>query len=330
VNRLIAATLFLICATCLAQTAKLDQAENVSWPSMVCRDQPLVCAKFEGKGYLFTKTGLKTVVMISHGSQGIDGRILDYVDSLQAAGFAALVIDHWTPRGIDVTHNDYPAAALKGGNDFNMAIDSLTAASWLRDRGYQKVGSIGESQGGLAAITMQQRRMQMFVRETARKQYGNPLFIITSVDAVISMYGHCGFRNAQRDAYADTPFLFITGELDDETPSKYCERYVPWMNERGGNAKIVVLKGEGHSFDAPYKYRAGPPQGQHFGRCDLLIDRNGGTNLNTGETEAGDNMDRIKDVMTKKCVGYYQAHSGHQRDRFVAVPHWIAFFKENL
>ena len=52
----------------------------------------------------------------------------DYVDSLRKEGFAALVIDHWTPRGIGVTHDDYVAAGKKGGNEINMASDSLTAA----------------------------------------------------------------------------------------------------------------------------------------------------------------------------------------------------------
>ena len=44
-------------------------------------------------------------------AQGIDSRMYDYVDSLQKEGFAALVIDHWTPRGIGVTHNDSARAA---------------------------------------------------------------------------------------------------------------------------------------------------------------------------------------------------------------------------
>ena len=65
---------------------------------------------------------------------------------------AALVIDHWKPRGIAVTHDDYAAASVKGGNELNMASDTLTAAEWLRGKGYEKVGSIGESQGSSALL----------------------------------------------------------------------------------------------------------------------------------------------------------------------------------
>src|SRR6187551_1576997 len=87
-----------------AQTARPEQAEKVSWPSMLCT--PTVCNRLAAQGLLFATPGAKKVVLISHGSQGIDSRMFDYVDSLQKEGFAALVIDHWTPRGIGVTHDD--------------------------------------------------------------------------------------------------------------------------------------------------------------------------------------------------------------------------------
>src|SRR5436305_4310072 len=114
----------LLLAACLpawSQTARPEQAEKVTWQSIVCAGVPFACDKLEARGYLFAKPGMKKVVMISHGSQGIDSRMYDYVDSLEKEGFAALVIDHWTPRGIGVTHDDYVAAGKKGGNEFNMA-----------------------------------------------------------------------------------------------------------------------------------------------------------------------------------------------------------------
>jgi hypothetical protein len=33
--------------------------------------------------------------------------------------------------------------------------------------------------------------------------------------------------------------------------------------------------------------------------------------------------------MMAKCVGKGY-HSGYWKDRFIAVPHWIGFFKQNL
>jgi dienelactone hydrolase len=308
-----------------AQAARPEQAEKVSWPSMLCAGTPIsVCNRLDAQGYLFAPPGAKKVVLISHGSQGIDSRMYDYVDSLQKEGFAALVIDHWKPRGIGVTHDDYLAASLRGGNELNMVSDSLTAADWLRSKGYEKVGSIGESQGSSAAIVLQQRWAHVLIERNIRRIYGSD-FRARPLDAVVGLYGFCGFRHATRDAYFSTPFLFITGEVDDETPSKYCERYVPWMNERGGNAKIIVIPGEGHSFDAPYK-RQRNVFGPHYAKCDILVDETGVTELNSGEKMPG--ATNIN-AMLAKCVSRIY-HSGHWKNRFVAVPHWTGFFRQHL
>jgi dienelactone hydrolase len=306
-----------------AQAASPAQAEKVAWQCIVCGGAPFVCNKLAARGYLFASPGQTRAVMISHGSQGIDSRMYDYVDSLRKEGFAALVIDHWTPRGIDVTHNDYVAASRKGGNEFNMAADSLTGAQWLRSRGFERVGSMGESQGGGAAVMLQQTFAHALVERNVRRLYQND-FRVKPVDAVVGMYPYCGYRNAKRDAYAGTPFLFITGEVDDETPSRYCERHVGWMNARGGNASIVVLPGEGHSFDAPYR-RQRNVFGPHYAKCDVLVDDSGVRELNSGMTAAGDDVN----AMMARCVGTVY-HSGYWKDRFVAVPHWIGFFGKHL
>ena len=324
IRSIYAAFFIALAAPCAhSQTANPSQAEKVSWHSVACFGVPFTCNKLEAQGFLFAKPGQTRVVMISHGSQGIDSRMYDYVDSLQKEGFAALVIDHWTPRGIGVTHDDYVAAGKRGGNELNMAADSLTAAAWLRSRGFEKVGSIGESQGGGAAIMMQQKFAHALIERNVRRLHGND-FQLKPVDAVVSMYGYCGYRNARRDAYVGTPFLFITGEVDDETPSRYCERHVGWMNERGGNAGIVVLPGEGHSFDAPYK-RQRNVFGPHYAKCDILIDETGVTELNTGMKAPGDDPN----AMMARCVSKVY-HTGYWNDRFVAVPHWIGFFKSKL
>lgn len=305
-----------------AQKARPDQAEAVTWPSLLCAGG--TCERMDARGLLFATPGATSVVLISHGSQGVDSRMFDYVDALAGAGFAALVIDHWKPRGIGTTHDDYAAASQRGGNEFNMAFDSLSAAAWLRQRGYRKVGSIGESQGGGAAVMMQQTFLIASVERNMRRVYGGA-FEARPIDAVVGLYPFCGYRNAKRDAYAGTPFLFVTGEADDETPSRYCERHVHWMNGRGGNARIVVLPGEGHSFDAPYRRRRSLFM-PHYAHCDILVDETGTTELNSGMKAPGDDVA----AMFAKCMRKDGYHTGWWKDRFIAVPHWLAFLREHL
>jgi dienelactone hydrolase len=317
--------LLLTCVTASNTLAQLkpEQGEKVTWPSVVCDGKPTVCRKMDGQGFLFAKPGQKKVVLVSHGSQGLDVRLFEYAEALQKEGFAALVIDHWTPRGITVTHNDYAAASLQGGNDNNMAFDLHTAADWLRNvRGFEKVGSIGESQGGAAAITLQKKWVMEIIDRNVSRLYAKP-FKTVPIDAVVGMYGHCGFRRAI-DTYANTPFLMIAGEVDDETPAKYCEALIPWMNERGGNAKIIVIPGEGHSFDAPYKRTR--MYGPNPAKCNLLLDEKGVHNLNTDETIPGTDFVEAQ----AKCMTRGGFSSGFWKDRFVAVPHWISFLRTSL
>jgi dienelactone hydrolase len=306
-----------------AQTARPNQAQKLAFASVVCRGEPIACERTEVFGLLFAKPGQTRAVLISHGSQGVDSRMYDYVDALQREGIAAFVLDHWTPRGIGTTHDDYRAASLRGGNEFNMNFDSHLAAELLRARGFEKVGSIGESQGGGAAIMLQKKGFHAVIERNVQRLYQRP-FRVRPLDAVVSLYPPCFVRNAKVDAFVATPFLFITGEVDDETPSRYCERYVPWMNERGGNARIIVLEGEGHSFDAPYR-RQRNAFGPQYAKCDLLVDERGVTNLNTGESMPGDSTV----AMFEKCKGRVY-HSGWWKDRFIAVPHWIGFFRQHL
>lgn len=316
--------LLAACVTPAGNRATPANGEKITWPSVACTGTPVICHRMEAVGYFHAQPGATAVVMITHGSQGLDSRLFEYADAARQAGFAALVIDHWTPRGITVTHHDYVAATQKGGNEFNMAFDSLTAAAMLRQRGFTKVGSIGESQGGGAAISLVQKWIHDSVNRNVSRLYGRA-FTAQPLDAVVGMYGFCGLRSAPRDAYLPTPFLFITGAEDDETPSRYCEQYVPWMNGRGAAARIVVLPGVGHSFDAPYR-RQRNASGPHYANCNLLVEADKTTELNSGTVTPGQDAWGA----FAKCVRYGGYHSGYRGDRFVAVPHWTGFFRENL
>jgi len=315
--------LLLLLAACVTTgKASRESGERVTWNSVACTGQPVVCNGMEAVGYFFAKPGASSAVLVTHGSQGLDLRLFEYADALLAQGHAVLVIDHWTPRGISVTHQDYVAAALKGGNEFNMAFDSLTGADWLRRRGFTRIGSIGESQGGAAALYLVQRWLHETVARNVTRLYGRP-FTVTPLDAVVGLYPYCGYRHAVRDAYVATPLLLVTGAEDDETPSRYCERYVPWMNGRGGKGEITVLPGVGHSFDAPYRRRFG--NGPQYANCDILVEPGRVTELNSGASTPGEDSR----ALFAQCLrqGY---HSGYLGDRFVAVPVWTGFFRKTL
>jgi dienelactone hydrolase len=313
-------------ASATAQTASKRSGEEVTWPSVVCRGAQ--CEPITAKGWLFAKPGQTGVVIVSHGSIGVDYRVFDRADHLQSAGYAALVVDHWGPRGIGEVLSDLVNASSKGASDFNIALDTYTAASWLRrERDFEKVGAIGASFGGGAQAVIQQRWAMQTIEKTYEYHYKKP-FVARPLDAQVGLYGFCGYRNKVRDAFNGAPLLLINGDKDEMDPAAMCEKFVPWMNERGGKVKQVTLKGHYHSFDArePATYS---PRIVHTGKCDLLQDEKGVTDQATGEFAAGTGVEPLLAVL-KKCGTAWGATNGHSGDPNVAVPLWLAFFKEHM
>lgn len=90
------------------------------------------CQSIKVKGYLFSPIGeWGALVLASHGSQGVDQRLFEYADALTKNGIATLVIDHWTPRGVNLRSMTYSQAAANGGTTSSIATDAIWAAEHL-------------------------------------------------------------------------------------------------------------------------------------------------------------------------------------------------------
>lgn len=205
------------------------------------------------------------VVVIVHGSQGVDQRHLNYARHLNGTGMAALVLDSWTPRGIGKAQLDFAANEMKGARAYNQALDALRAADALKNtpHGYKKVGHIGESIGGTAAIWLTKPYLY---REYLR------LFKTKApiLDANVALYAGC-FERIFNDRFLPVPTFFLGAELDNDTPAVHCERFAEWMNGRGGIATVQTLKGQHHDFDAPYRLHTAS-RAQNPSDCASYID----------------------------------------------------------
>src|SRR4029079_11498702 len=93
-------TCLLACISLLVSSvAEAQRSSNVELPSMHFiskhnnNDQ---CSPQQVKGKLYNPSKpTNTLVVISHGSQGVDARHKSYAEALGSMGVAALVIDHW-------------------------------------------------------------------------------------------------------------------------------------------------------------------------------------------------------------------------------------------
>ncbi len=75
------------------QQASKNNGERISIDSMTCVGQPFVCTPKPIAAWVFSPEKASAMVIINHGSQGLDSRIFEYVDQLNNEGIAALVID---------------------------------------------------------------------------------------------------------------------------------------------------------------------------------------------------------------------------------------------
>jgi dienelactone hydrolase len=281
------------------------------------------CQPIKIKGYLFTpQQDWSSLVMASHGAQGVDQRGFEYADALIQNGIAALVIDHWTARGINMRSMTYSQAAAKGGTTSSIATDAIWAAAYLQANVPQvkKLGLIGESMGAMAAVQLSKQRMtELFVRKSSPKPFTLPLA------AMVGLYPACAER-VVGERFINTPFLILSGELDDHTLAKDCVDYESWVNARGGNLKTEIIAGAYHDFDAPHalEFRA---RGQNVSKCLNIVDDKTITIVASGKVLPNNLEGQIR--LPRECSSW-GLRSGHGANKFIAVERWLSFLKQHL
>lgn len=264
--------------------------------------------------------GHKALVVISHGSGGLDKRHGDYARHLAANGMNALVLGHWEARDLGKIHLDYNKARDKGGDAQNMAIDVLAAASQLKQLPEWKdsrLGYIGESMGGTSAFNVTRPFVERIVAEVTNRPFHN-------LNAIVSLYPGC-FDRHTNESFKPIRILLLAAEKDTEVPVAACERHVEWMNKRGANVELVVLKGEHHDFDAPYRL-AYSPRAQNPAKCEVINDGKTMTLTQSGK-QFPSTPEGLKELRTA-CYTY--GLWGGSQGAKVGYDSWTEFFKKHL
>ena len=329
-HSLVAATLlstFAIVAQSQDETFRPAGLQRIDITSTTCtgfhRTPSFQCTPITVPAYLAkANTGDRNaLVIVSHGSAGLDKRHSDYAHELAGNGINALVLGHWAARRLSKIQLDYADAREKGGTSLSQAIDVLAATSsfkLLPEWRDTRIGFIGESMGGTTAINVTRPYIEAIVRDELHLPVAN-------VNVSIALYPGCAERNTI-ERFKNIPVLIVSAELDDDTPANTCVRYVDWMNQRGADAEIVILPGQHHDFDAPYKLGYWP-RAQNPAKCVNLRDNGVITLESTGKqypnTPAGGA------AMYKDCFTY-GVHSGHQGNPRTGYDVWIAYFKKHL
>ena len=265
----------------------------------------------------------KAVVFITHGSGGLDKRHSDYAHYLAANGITAVAMGHWEARGVGKIHFDYNKARTQGADAFNQAIDALAIAGSFKQRpeyATAKFGFLGESMGGTVAMNIARPYMYEIVHEVT----GLPkkeLFV-----ASVGLYAGCVDQNTAEN-FKPIPTLLITGEKDSKTPVANCQQQVTWMNSRGGAAEpVMVLPGEHHDFDAPWRIHYNPTA-ENASKCRAVSDKGQYTLVQGGKTFPA-SFDGLQELR-RECMGkgVFNGNNGNPK---MGYDRWLAFFQNKL
>jgi len=222
-----------------------------------------------GMGTLFLPEGASAAapvaaMVVVHGSGGIQpGREMEYGELLAANGYAALVIDYYSPRG--ATEDISYMVRVLSVTEFDAVTDAYNGLRLLQTHPAidpERIGVMGFSYGGMATrIAMDQR-----VADTLLA--GNPTFA-----AHIDYYGPC-FQNFNSPAATGAPLLTLRGSEDASNELPACLRREAELRELGVSVEAHVYEGVGHSWEA-LKPRAMSEDSPYVSGCEMDYDEQG-------------------------------------------------------
>ena len=168
------------------------------------------------------------------------GYVVAIPDSFGTRGFPNGTCTDSSPRRVDV-------GPFKRVDDAYRTLDYLRALPYVKA---DRIGVMGGSHGGsttLATISTGPRDPK-----PERKKNG--------FAAAVALYPGCDIGRPTFDSWYQTltPLLILSGELDDWTPAKPCEKLADSARAHGSDVTIKVYPGAHHSFDndRPERYVA--------------------------------------------------------------------------
>src|SRR5688572_3656011 len=179
-------------------------------------------------------------VLLLHGCHGVSASTHDWARWFRGQGYAALVVDSWTPRGMreGCTPQSLDLPNTERFDDAVGALRYLHSRSWV-DR--SRVGVIGWSNGGCFAMALGHGP----THERARRRGAN--LPEPGIRAAVAVYPGGCFSLVQEQAVR--PLLVLIGAADDWTAPGPCVEMVNAMRARGGEVSIVLYPGAVHYFD---------------------------------------------------------------------------------
>ena len=182
--------------------------------------------------HTLSKPAQSPTVIVAHGSGGVSEMHRSMASTLNKWGYNAVVIDHYTLRGI----TRHTGMAVQGARGEDRALDFIEAGRWVQQQDWHKgkIAVVGFSQGGggvMALVNDLTLRSRNYISEA------NP----NPISVASAFYPSCGITSPPRQPSMptqvhlaekdDLAFIFLCGFRAD---SPY---------------QVHLYKGATHSFD---------------------------------------------------------------------------------
>ncbi len=184
-------------------------------------------------------TGPFPAVVLLHGCLGVRSKDTRWAESLRDQGYAALVVDSLTGRGLATLEQRRGVCSgwtLWGGT---RAADVRASLAYLRTRpdvDARRLAVVGFSHGAWAALD--------FLAAASADE-------VRGLRGVVSFYPYCGVasRARWRGWSVDVPLLMLLGEADRVVSSERCRALAEAQAASGRPVALTVYPDVGHSFD---------------------------------------------------------------------------------
>lgn len=178
------------------------------------------------------------VIVLMHGSGGVERGMAQWVDAFNDMGVATFVVYSFEPRGVKGTVDDQTRVPYAAN-----LMDALQALQLLAKHpriDESKIGVMGFSRGGSVAFQSALEPLRHAVVKSGLK------FALH-----VSAYGGCNqFYWSPHTSKA--PILNLVGEADDYTTAQSCERLAARYAGAGASIRTVKYAGANHSWDGMY------------------------------------------------------------------------------
>ncbi|GHG00113.1 dienelactone hydrolase family protein [Thalassotalea marina] len=182
----------------------------------------------------------KALVIIVHGSKGVDTRGQYHQSSLHKVGIATLELDLWAARGMLDGSFIRPRAVHETLPDVFAA---FRYAAQLPQFDEDKIGILGFSWGGVIA---------MLSRETSIVKEFSPVHQFAAHVAFYPVcWGYTVIPQYKISTTTQKPILILTGELDDYDLPTSCDDWKQSLSESEQNfVTVEVFKDAHHAFNS--------------------------------------------------------------------------------